>query len=145
MHYHIYCKNKTIGKNYHDAISEFTKRLSAYCDTSLYLETRLQFSKDLKQNNHQFFLIVSGPSTYSSEEFAKKIDNLQHSGKSNAHIIIGFTEEECFHALSVLTDYMLPERFSLTKCNLPNDTLTLLLYEQIYRGYTILQGKTYHK
>lgn len=145
MHYHIYCKTKAFDINYQEAVSEFTKRLSAYCDITLHPDNSLQFPKDIKPGNHQFFQVVSGPSTYSSEEFAKKIAMLQQSGKSNIHILIGFTEEECINALSTLSGCGFPGRFSLTKCSLPAETLTLLLYEQLYRGYTILQGKTYHK
>lgn len=145
MHYHIYCKTKAFGTNYQEAVSEFAKRLSAYCDITLHSDNSLQFPKDIKPGNHQFFQIVSGPSTYSSEEFAKKIAMLQQSGKSNIHILIGFTGEECVDALSALSGCGFPDRFSLTKCGLPAETLTLLLYEQLYRGYTILQGKTYHK
>lgn len=145
MHYHIYCKTKAFGINYQEALSEFSKRLSAYCDISLHLDNRLQFSKGIKPGNHQFFQVVSGPSTYSSEEFAKKISMLQQSGKSNIHILVGFTGNECVEAFSILSDCGFPDSFSLTKCSLPAETLTLLLCEQLYRGYTILQGKTYHK
>lgn len=145
MHYHIYCKAKAFDTNYKEAVLEFTKRLSSYCDTTLHLDNRLQFQKGIKPGNHQFFRVVSGSSTYSSEEFAQKIAMLQQSGKSNIHILIGYTEEECTKALSALSGYAFPVSFSLTKCSLPAKTLTLLLYEQLYRGYTILQGKTYHK
>lgn len=145
MHYHIYCNSKAFGVNYYNAVSEFTKRLSSYCDTTLHMQNNLQLAREITVNNHMIYQIVPGPSSYSSEEFAKEIHLLQQSGKSNIHILIGFSEAECFHALSQLTDYIQPSRFSITKCNLPTDTLTLLFYEQLYRGYTILQGKTYHK
>ncbi len=145
MHYHIYCKTRAFDSNYQEAVSEFTKRLSAYCDITLHLDNRLQFPKSIKPGNHQFFQVISGPSTYSSEEFAQKIAMLQQSGKSNIHILIDFTGEECIEALSVCPDCEFPDSFCLTKCSLPAKTLTLLLYEQLYRGYTILQGKTYHK
>lgn len=145
MHYHIYCKNKAFDTNYQEAVLEFTKRLSAYCVTTLHLNNSLQFQKGIKPGNHQFFQIVSGPSTYSSEEFAQKIAMLQQSGKSNIHILIGYTEDECTKALSTLSGCEFPVSFCLTKCSLPAKTLTLLLYEQLYRGYTILQGKIYHK
>lgn len=145
MHYYIYCNSKTFGVNYQDAISEFTKRLSAYCDTTFLLQKNLYFPRDLTSNNNQFFQMVPGPSTYSSEEFARVIDSLQQSGKSNVHIIIGFSEEELYNALPALSDDTSPVRFSFTKCQLPAATLALLFYEQLYRGYTILHGKTYHK
>lgn len=145
MHYYIYCNSKNFGVNYQDAISEFKKRLSAYCDTTFLLQKKLHFSRNLTSNNNQFLQMVPGSSSYSSEEFAQVIDSLLQSGKSNVHITIGFSDKDLYHALSILSDYMLPDRFSFTKCNLPTDTLALLFYEQLYRGYTILHGKTYHK
>lgn len=145
MHYHIYYNSKIFNTNYQNAISEFSKRLSTYCTTILHSEQNLQFPKNLPPKNHQFLQIVSGPSSYTSEEFAKVIASFQHSGKSNVHILIGFSDEECRLALTALHDYPILTKCSLTKCNLPVATLTLLFYEQLYRSYTIIQGKTYHK
>ncbi len=145
MYYHIYCNQKTLNKHYQSAISEFEKRLSAYCNTALHLSTTLSFPKEINKHNHHFLFIHSGPSTYSSEEFALFLKDIQHSGKSVIHIIIGYTEESFYKALPPVADYDAPSRFSLTKSRLANETITLLFYEQLYRGYTILQGKTYHK
>lgn len=144
MHYHIYCNIKNCSKNYQDAIKEFTKRLSAYCDISLHTGTTLEFPKDCNANNHQFIRIVTGPSSYSSEEFAEYIQTLQQSGKSIVHIVVGFSKELFQSAIEEFIDCSC-EQFSITNYNLPAKTVALLFYEQLYRGYTILQGKTYHK
>ena len=145
MYYHIYCNPVQFGVNYHDAVNEFKKRLSAYCTTTLYLDRHLSFSGNISSGNHCFLQIYSGPSSYSSEEFAKVIDSFQHSGRSNVHILIGYSEAECISALSGLCENEMLSKCSLSACSLPADTLTLLFYEQLYRSYTILQGKTYHK
>lgn len=71
MHYHIYCNLKSMNRCHHNAICEFEKRLSAYCNTTLHLIRSLSFPKDTKENNHLFLYISTGPSSYSSEEFAK--------------------------------------------------------------------------
>ena len=142
MHYHIYCNLKSISNSYKKAIMEFEKRLSAYCDTSLHISTTLSFPKKLNENNQHFFLMNNGPSTYSSEEFSEQLNTLQHSGKSIVHIIIGFSEKEFYASVS---ESVFPVTFSLTRSNLCVETLALLFYEQLYRAYTILQGKTYHK
>lgn len=145
MHYHIYCNPAQFSVNYKDAVKEFEKRLSAYCTTTLYLDKQLSFSGNISSGNHLFLQICSGPSSYSSEEFARVIDNFQHSGRSNVHLLIGYSEAECISALSGLFEGEMPSKCSLSACSLPAGTLTLLFYEQLYRSYTILQGKTYHK
>lgn len=145
MHYHIYCNTKNMPSNHLLALDEFQKRLSAYCDITLHTSTLLIFPKELNHHNHQFVYIQNGVSTYSSEQFSEYLNNLQLSGKSTIHVIIGYNETSFYEALSTITNYTAPDYFSLTNCNLSSATKTLLFYEQLYRGYTILQGKTYHK
>ena len=144
MHYHVYCNIKNCSKNYQDAIKEFTKRLSVYCDITFHADTTLTFPKDCNKSNHQFIQVATGSSSYSSEEFAECIQTLQQSGKSTVHIVVGFSQETFQTAMLDFTDCNC-EQFSITNSNLPSETVALLLYEQLYRGYTILQGKTYHK
>lgn len=145
MHYHIYCNLKAMESCHQEAVREFEKRLSAYCTTTLHCSTSLILPKDTKENNSLFLFIGSGPSSCSSEEFAGFLKDFQHSGKSSIHIMIGYSQETFYNTLSGLTADISPMTFSLTRSSLSTDTLTLLFYEQLYRAYTILQGKTYHK
>lgn len=145
MHYHFYCKAKTIPANHKAAISEFEKRLSAYCSTAFYNSTSLTFPKNLNSNSQYFLFVQNDVSTYSSMEFAKYINEIQLSGKSTVHVIIGYSKNELYEALESVTGYNPPVSISLTKNSLSAKTIALLFYEQLYRGYTILQGKTYHK
>ena len=145
MRYQIYCNLKTMNIYHHAAIHEFEKRLSAYCSTTLHLSLSLSFPKDTKENNHLFLYISTEPSTYSSEEFAGFLKDIQHSGKSFVHIIIGYSESIFYDALKTLPDNISPLTLSLTRTTLSYETITLLFYEQLYRAYTILLGKTYHK
>lgn len=69
MHYHVYCKEKVISENYKAAISEFEKRLSAYCDIHIHESLTLSFPKETSKTNHHFLFLKEGSSTYSSEEF----------------------------------------------------------------------------
>ena len=143
MRYYIYCNEKKLNTNIQKAIDEFEKRLSAYCETQMIVSNILSFPKDLKENNHCFVYISKSNSTFTSIEFANYIDSVSQSGKSNLHVIIGFEEYTVYEALSALS--VVPENISLTKTALSNETLSLMFLEQLYRGYTILQGKTYHK
>lgn len=142
MHYYIYCNQKTVSRHHREAICEFEKRLSAYCNTTLLFSSSLSFSKEILHGNHYFLQNRPGISTYSSEEFAQVIDALQQNGTSNIHILIGYTDEECYAASNYSIDI---PHFSITRSQFSKETLTLLFYEQLYRGYTILHGKTYHK
>lgn len=145
MHYHIYCNLKTMDICHQGAIDEFKKRLTAYCNTTLHTSLSLSFQRDITQSNHLFLFISSGPSTYSSEEFAAFLKDIQFSGKSTVHIIIGYPENTFYDAISTLSDAICPLTLSLTRNSLSIETQTLLFCEQLYRAYTILQGKTYHK
>lgn len=145
MHYHFYCKAKTIPANHKAAISEFEKRLSAYCSTAFHNSTSLTFPKNLNSSSQYFLFVQNDVSTYSSMEFAKYINEIQLSGKSTVHVIIGYTKNELYEALESVTGYNPPVSISLTKNSLSAKTIALLFYEQLYRGYAILQGKTYHK
>ncbi len=145
MHYHIYCKTKSLNKNYLAAITEFQKRLSAYCDTTLHTDCNIQFSQSIHENNHHILFIEKNVSSHTSEDFAQYINTLMHSGKSNVHIFVGYNVNELLEALSSTDAYPIPTYISVTNLNLSHETILLMLHEQLYRGYTILQGKTYHK
>ncbi len=145
MHYHIYCNQKNVSNHHALAWKEYQKRLSAYCETSLHLETSLQFTKELQKKNHLLVVLQNGPSTESSEQFANRISQLQSNGKSTIHVCIGYDEGTVCTALSTLTEYDTPMFFSISNSSLSTPTKTLFFYEQLYRAYTILQGKTYHK
>ena len=145
MRYHIYCNAKNLTNNYKAAIAEFEKRLGSYCDITLSVTTTLTLPKEIAKTNHHILFLCDGPSTYSSVEFADYLQNLQKKGASVFHILIGFLESEGFEAISAISQTILPDRLSLSRASLSSQTATLLFYEQLYRAYTILQGKTYHK
>ncbi len=145
MNYHIYCNEKNINTNLTLAIEEFKKRLSAYCETTLHISPVFTLPKDIHTKNHQFIIIQTGTSTYSSEQFAKELNTLQLNGKSTIHVIIGYDDKSCYEQIYQLEHFDTPMHLSLTNSSLSNETKTLLFCEQLYRAYTILQGKTYHK
>ncbi|MDO5156224.1 MAG: 23S rRNA (pseudouridine(1915)-N(3))-methyltransferase RlmH [Eubacteriales bacterium] len=143
MRYIIYCNQKNISDNHQQAILEFKKRLSAYCETDLILSSTLHLDKNISKSNHQILFVSNGPSKFSSEEFASYIHNIQLTGKSNLHILIGYDLTDLY--TNTPSDLLPPDSLSITKFDLSHETVTLLFYEQLYRAYTILQGKTYHK
>ena len=145
MTYHIYCHVKSIPSNYTDAIAEFTKRLSAYCTTSLHCTDNLSDCYTEYKDTHTIVWMQAGSSSYTSEEFAAWINALQQQGSSTVHILIGYSSK-ALNALYEQLGYDAAITFlSLTGFQLSTETVSLMCYEQLYRAYTILQGKTYHK
>lgn len=143
MNYYLYCNSKGFTKAHLDAIKEYTKRLSSYCKIQINANAKKIKPDNFSPGNHQIWLITKSPSTYSSEEFANFMKTMEASGKSNVHIYIGYEEETIMDAYSSTEVKM--HILSLSNSDLSNQTLCVLFVEQLYRGYTIIQGKTYHK
>ena len=144
MHYFIYCKEKNIYEQQRAAIEEYQKRLSTYCKTDFILHPANLVPAAFHEANHQIAYITRGLSTYTSIDFSKQIQKYEQSGKSNLHIYIGYSAEEIYQAFEKYPD-ILPDFFCVSNSNLSAQTLCVLLFEQIYRSYTIINGKIYHK
>ncbi|MCM1178795.1 MAG: 23S rRNA (pseudouridine(1915)-N(3))-methyltransferase RlmH [Clostridium sp.] len=145
MRYNIYCNKKNLSKNHKAAIAEFEKRLGSYCDITKSMTTTLSLPKEIIKENHHIIFLCDGPSTYSSDEFARYLQCLFLKGASVFHVLIGFSQAEAYKAVLSVSKEAAPDHLSLSRSSLSTETATLLFYEQLYRAYTILQGKTYHK
>ena len=144
MQYNFYCNEKKINHNHSMAVAEFVKRLSPYCSVTINTVKALNLKSDFKKNGHYYFILTSGESTYSSVDFSKYIDNLQINGFSTVHIFIGYPEK-AFDTLGLWETSNSFEKISLFSSSLSNETALILFLEQLYRSYTIIHGKTYHK
>lgn len=144
MNYYIYCKDKYMKTAHQDAIKEYGKRLSSYCKIQCIIGAKKIVPDNFTTGNHQIILISKGLSTISSEEFADNIRSMEASGKSNIHIYIGYEQQQLKEAYSSKENVTL-QILSITNSEISNQTLCVLLLEQIYRAYTIIRGKTYHK
>lgn len=97
-----------------------------------------EIAKYLRHDSYKIALEVTGKH-YTSHEFAKIIENQQHSNK-NIDLIIGgaFGLDQAILDLAHL-------KLSLSKMTLPHQMAKILLLEQIYRSQTILTNHPYHK
>lgn len=142
-----------------DAITEYTKRLSRYCkleilevtdektpeDASDALEKSIRekegkrILKLIKEDAYVFTLEISGR-MMDSIEFADRIERLGIRGVSHIIFIIGgsigLSEDVCTRS-----DYAL----SFSKMTFPHQLMRVILLEQIYRSFRIIQGEPYHK
>jgi len=76
----------------------------------------------------------------SSEEFAKKLDELATYGKSKVSFVIGGS-----HGLSEEVKKRSNYAMSFSKMTFPHQLMRLVLVEQIYRVFRIIRGEPYHK
>ena len=142
-----------------DAIGEYSKRLSKYCrleiievadektpDTeSLALEVQIRdkegerILKYLREDAYVIALAIDGK-MLSSEELAAKINTLGIQGKSLIIFVIGGSIG-LGEAVLKRADYLL----SFSKMTFPHQLMRVILLEQIYRSYRIVNGQPYHK
>lgn len=136
---------KTKEAAYREIEEEFLKRLRSFCD----LETVTVKTSDQKEENEQLrekiprdhtivALDVKGKAM-SSEEFAEFLRvQRDHEGGKVVFLVggpHGFTEETLAQA---------NVKLSFSKMTFTHQMVRLFLLEQLYRGFTILGGKSYH-
>lgn len=153
----------TVGKikekYYRDAIAEYEKRLSRYCKleiievadektpdkASVALEDQIKqreaerILKCIRDDAYCIALAIDGKG-YDSMEFSKHIERFGISRKSNVVFVIGGSLG--LHE-SVLQ--RADERISFSAMTFPHQLMRVILLEQIYRCYRIINGEPYHK
>ena len=142
-----------------DAISEYTKRLSKYCkldiievsdektpdNASKTVEDQIRAKegerilKNIKDDAYVFTLEIAGKQL-TSEELSDKIDTLGIQGTSHIIFIIGGSIGLGSEVLK-RSNYAL----SFSKMTFPHQLMRVILLEQIYRSYRIIDGEPYHK
>ena len=142
-----------------DAIAEYTKRLSKYCkldvvevsdektpdNASEIVEEQIRSKegerilKYIKDDAYVITLEIKGKQL-TSEELADKIDKLGIQGTSHIVFIIGGSiglGQEVINS----SNYAL----SFSKMTFPHQLMRVILLEQIYRSYRIINNEPYHK
>lgn len=142
-----------------DAIGEYSKRLSKYCklqiievsdektpdNASLKDEIKIKekegeaIMKNIKDSMYVITLDLKGK-MLSSEEFSHYINNLGVNGESNIAFLIGGSLG-LSSAILNRADYSL----CFSKMTFPHQLFRVMLLEQIYRGFRIINGEPYHK
>ena len=143
----------TIKEKYlKDAIEEYQKRIKKYTnielievkDEGLVEETKaisLEAEKIKKHLNSKDYIItmeIEGKQI-TSKEFAEKLNQIQIEN-SNIVFIIGGS-----YGLSNELKQMAKYHLSFSKLTFPHQLFRVLLLEQIYRCYKILNNESYHK
>ena len=142
-----------------DAITEYGKRLSRYCklevievadektpeqaseavEESIRAKEGERLLKHIRDDMYVITLEIGGK-MLTSEEFAEKIETLGVQGKSSIAFVIG-------GSIGLGKEVMRKADFALSfsKMTFPHQLMRVVLLEQVYRGYRIINGEPYHK
>ncbi len=153
----------TVGKIkekfYADAVAEYVKRLSRYCKLEIIqvadektpdkageaIEEAIKYKeaerilKYVREDACVVSLEIQGQ-MFDSAQFAHEIESIASKGTSHIQFIIGGSlglhQEVCKKA-----DFAV----SFSKMTFPHQLMRVILLEQIYRAYRIINGEPYHK
>lgn len=158
LNINIICIGK-IKENYlKDAISEYSKRLSKFCNLNIIelqdekLPSKLNDSiineiknkectkiiQNIKKDSYVICLDLKGKQ-FSSEEFSEKIDNIALNFNSSITFIIGGTLGLNEEILSLSS-----EKICFSKMTFPHQLIRVFLLEQLFRAFKISNNETYH-
>ena len=158
LNINIVCVGK-IKENYlKDAISEYSKRLSRFCNLNIIelqdekLPEKLNDSvinevknkecnkilQAIKKDSYIICLDLKGKE-FSSEEFSKKIENIALNFNSSITFIIGGTLGLNEEILSLAS-----KKISFSKMTFPHQLIRVFLLEQLFRAFKISNNETYH-
>ncbi len=157
IHIDIVCVGKIRESYLKDAILEYSKRLSKYCNLSIIeltdeklpiklndsLEQEIKQKESkailshIKKDSYVFALDLHGKS-YSSEEFSEKLQNISHT---NSHItfLIGGTLGMSKELLDSAN-----ELICFSKMTFPHPLIRVFLLEQLFRAFKIAGNESYH-
>lgn len=155
----ILCVGKVKEKFYRDGIAEFVKRLSRYCKLEIIevadektteeaSETEIRIIKEkegerllknIKDDAYVICLCIDGKQL-NSEELSEKIEKLGVQGCSHIYFVIG-------GSLGLADEVVKRANFKLSfsPMTFPHQLMRLILLEQIYRAYRIMNNEPYHK
>ena len=142
-----------------DACAEYQKRLGAYCKINIielgeYKISDKPSDREIEnglQSEGKQILSVINPRSYtfsmciegrqlSSKELSDKINDISLDGISVINFIIGSSFGLC-EEVKANSDFKL----SMSKMTFPHQLARVMLLEQIYRAFSIINGSKYHK
>ena len=138
----IICLGK-IKENYFNlTIEEYKKRLNKYTKLEI-IELNEQKEKDnilnhIKEKDNLVILDILG-TEYTSVEFSKFLEK-ELTTNSNITFLIGSS-----NGLSEEIKKLTNKKISFSKLTFPHQLFRIILLEQIYRGFKIINNESYHK
>ena len=159
MNITIIAVGKVKEKYLREGIDEYKKRLTRYCNLEIIevpdektpdnasqkeeeqikAKEGVAILKHVKETSYVIALAINGKQL-SSEELAGQLSNLAINGNSNVVFIIGGSLGLSQEVLT-RANYKL----SFSKMTFPHQLMRMILVEQVYRGFRIINGEPYHK
>lgn len=152
MKVNIVCVGKIKEKFFTDAIEEYKKRLSRFCDFKIIEVDEASNEKNLEKKSQvegklllskcrgTIFSLDSRGKLISSEELAELVKQEADSSVSEISFVIGGSNGLSKDVLDASKTAI-----SFGKITFPHQLFRVVLTEQIYRAFTILSGLPYHK
>lgn len=155
MNINIVCIGKVKEKYIIDGINEFLKRMQSFAkmkiielkedgnDSNRNISIEKESDDILKTleklGGFNILLDIQGKN-YSSEEMASEIERITVNGASTINFVIGG-----FYGVSQRVREVSQMRLSFSKMTFPHQLMRLILTEQIYRWFSIINNGKYHK
>ena len=155
----LICVGKLKEKYLRDACDEYSKRLNAFCklnivelnphrlpenpsagEIAVALESEAKDILAKSPNSAKVFAMCIEGKQMSSEKMASVIDMSGVQGYNNLVFIIGGS-----HGLSDQVKSRAEVKLSMSEMTFPHQLARVMLLEQIYRSYQIINGGKYHK
>ena len=147
----IICVGKVKENYYREAIEEYLKRLSKYTKVDIIEVNDLNYDKEktireeskliidkLNNNDYKILMDINGE-ILDSVTLSKKLNDLMISN-SNITFIIGGS-----YGVSDELKRMVDYRLSFSSLTFPHQLFRVVLLEQIYRSFKIINNEEYHK
>ena len=153
------CVGKLRERFYIDAFNEYARRLSAYCkfECAELNETKLgdkpsdkeienalvRESADIEKAIPKDAYVIAmcvGAKQLKSEELAQKINSLALSGRGKICFIIGGS-----FGMAESVKQRADMRLGMSEMTFPHHLARVMLAEQIYRSFKIIEGSRYNK
>ena len=143
----ILCAGRLKESYLAEAVNEYAKRLSRYCtlkieevadgpDISSEAE---RMKKRMPEGAYVITCEIRGE-RFTSEGFAKKLENIMTEG--NSHIVFVIGGSDGLHPdITAVADLKL----SFSDLTFPHMLMRVILLEQIYRAFRIINHEPYHK
>lgn len=159
MNIRILCVGKIKEKFYRDALAEYEKRLSRYCRLQVIevpdektpdrcpqaLEDQIRKKEaerllaNVRDTDYVIALAIDGKAR-DSVDFASHLEQLTVSGKSTIDFVIGGSlglHEQLLQRAD--------EKVSFSAMTFPHQLMRVILEEQLYRSFRIINHEPYHK
>lgn len=148
----IICVGKIKEKFFIDAIDEYKKRLTRFCDFKIIEVDEVSKQENLEKKNEiegklliekcsgKIVSLDSRGKMLSSPEIAEFIKQKKNNSVSEISFVIGGSNGLSKEVLDK-SDLIL----SFGKITYPHQLFRVVLTEQIYRAFTIIDGLPYHK